>query len=290
MERMIRVIRVIRGYFNKYNRARGFVMKTFDRHLGFGLFILLSFMAGCSGPKPESISVFAAASTREVMEQLAADFQNETGIAVILNFGPSSGLARQIEQGANADLFLSADESWADYLVEKGLVAERRDLLTNKLVVIVPSSPSPLGGEGSGVRGQITIQTLADLTKPEIHRLALAGKAVPAGMYARKALQSAGLWDQLKDRVVEGSDVRAALAYVTRGEAEAGMVYATDAAGNSKVRIALEVNPKLHDPIRYPLALIKQEPAHPAARPFYDYLSSAHAIEIFSQAGFGMAP
>jgi len=252
-------------------------MKTFVRHLGFGLFILFGFLAGCSGPKPESISVFAAASTREVIEQLAADFQKETGIAVTANFGPSSGLARQIEQGANADLFLSADESWADYLADKGLVAERRDLLTNKLVVIVP------------VEGALAIKEMADLTKPEIHRLALAGKAVPAGTYSRKALQSAGLWDQLKDRVVEGGDVRAALAYVTRGEAEVGMVYATDAAGNSKVRIALEVNPKLHDPIRYPLVLIKQDQPHPAARRFYDYLISEHAIEIFTHAGFGMA-
>jgi molybdate transport system substrate-binding protein len=225
------------------------------------------------------------------MEQLAADFQNETGIAVTLNFGPSSGLARQIEQGANADLFLSADESWADYLAEKGLVDQRRDLLTNKLVVIMPadSSPSPLREEGR-VRGQLTIRSLADLTEPEIHRLALAGKAVPAGMYARKALQSAGLWDQLKDRVVEGGDVRAALAYVTRGEAEAGMVYATDAAGNPQVRVVLEVNPDLHDPIRYPLVLIKQERSHPAARRFYDYLSSAHATEVFTHAGFGVVP
>jgi molybdate transport system substrate-binding protein len=240
--------------------------------------MLLGFLAGCSGPKPESIHVFAAASTREVMERLAADYQNETGVAVTLNFGPSSGLAKQIEQGAGADLFLSADESWADFLGQKGLIDQRRDLLTNKLVVIVPADSAQ------------TIKTLVDLTKPEIHRLALAGRAVPAGTYARKALESAGVWEKLKDRIVEGSDVRAALAYITRGEADAGMVYATDAAGNSKVRIALEVNPELHDPIRYPIVLIRQEPAHPAARRFYDYLSSPHAAEVFKQAGFGVVP
>src|SRR6266852_2568908 len=251
-------IRVIRGFCERYNRDQGFVMKTFARRLGFGLFILFGLLAGCSSPKKESITVFAAASTREVMEQLAADFQSETGITVTLNFGPSSGLARQIEQGANADLFLSADESWPDYLAEKGLVDQRRDLLTNKLVVVAP------------VEGILPIKELADLTRPEIHRFALAGKAVPAGMYARKALESAGLWEQLKDRVVEGGDVRAALAYVSRGEAEAGFVYATDAANNTKVRIALEVNPELHPPIRYPLVLLKQDSSKPSARRFYD--------------------
>src|SRR5262245_26003131 len=152
---------------------------------GYRLFLLLifGFLAGCGNRKEDSITVFAAASTREVMERLAADFEKESGVAVTLNFGPSSGLARQIEHGANADLFLSADESWADYLANKDLVAERRDLLTNKLVIIVPAENSP------------TIKTLADLTQPEIRRIALAGSAVPAGMYARKALQTAGLWD-----------------------------------------------------------------------------------------------
>jgi len=254
-------------------------MKTIDRYFRFGLVLgFLVGLAGCAGPKADSITVFAAASTREVMERLAADFQKDTGAPVTLNFGPSSGLARQIEQGANADLFLSADKSWADYLADKNLVAERRDLLTNKLVIIVP---------GDSAR---SIKTLADLTQPEIHRIALAGPAVPAGTYARKALQNAGLWDQLKDRVVEGSDVRAALAYVTRGEAEAGLVYATDAAGNSKVRIALEVDPKLHDPIRYPLVLLKQDSPHAVARRFYDYLATPHAAQVFTDTGFGMAP
>jgi molybdate transport system substrate-binding protein len=246
---------------------------------GYRLFLLLifGFLAGCGNRKADSITVFAAASTREVMEHLAADFEKETGVAVTLNFGPSSGLARQIEHGANADLFLSADESWADYLANKKLVAERRDLLTNKLVIIVPAENSP------------TIKTLADLTQPEIHRIALAGPAVPAGTYARKALETSGLWEQLKNRVVEGSDVRAALAYVTRGEAEAGLVYATDAAGNSKVRVALEVDPKLHDPIRYPLVLLKQDSPHASARRFYDYLTTPHAAQAFTDAGFGMA-
>jgi molybdate transport system substrate-binding protein len=255
-------------------------MKTIASYIGLGLSIVLGIFPGCTGPKPkpESISMFAAASTREVMEELSADFQKETGVTVTLNFGPSSGLARQIEQGAGADLFLSADESWADYLAEKGLVDQRRDLLTNKLVVVVPAENA------------LSIKSLTNLVKPEIHRIALAGRAVPAGMYARKALASAGVWEQIKDRVIEGGDVRAALAYVTRGEAEVGLVYATDAVENPKVQIALEVNPKLHDPIRYPLVQIKQESPHPAVRRFYDYLTSKHAADVFTRASFGVVP
>jgi molybdate transport system substrate-binding protein len=240
------------------------------------IIIALCLLAGCAGPKKETIVVYAAASTREVMEQIGADFETETGIPVSLSFGPSSGLARQIEQGANADLFLSADEDWADYIADKGLVEQRRDLLSNKLVVVVP------------MESTFTIKDLEQLTKPELRRLALAGSAVPAGRYARNALESAGLLEQVKDRIVEGSDVRSALAYVARGEAEAGIVYATDAAGSNKVRVVLEINPELHPPIRYPLVLIKRDSPLPAARQFYEYLGSKHAAEIFSQAAFGV--
>ncbi len=109
-------------------------------------------------------------------------------------------------------------------------------------------------------------------------------------MLARKALARAGVWEQVKARGVEGGDVRAALAYVTRGEAEAGFVYATDVAGNSKVRIALEVSPELHDPIRYPLVLIKKDSPHSAANRFYEYLFSKRAAEVFTHAGFGIVP
>jgi molybdate transport system substrate-binding protein len=251
-------------------------MRSVENCRRLWFFLCFGLLAGCANPKKESIAVFAAASTREVMEQIATDFEAETGLAVVLNFGPSSGLARQIEQGANADLFLSADESWADSIAAEGLVDRRRDLLANKLVIVLPAESS------------LIIKDLSDLAKPEIRRLALASSTVPAGMYARKAFQSAGLWEQVKDRVVEGSDVRAALAYVSRGEVEAGIVYATDAAGSNKVRVALEIEPKLHPPIRYPLVLIKRDSRPAAALSFYDYLESKHAAEIFVRAGFGV--
>ena len=210
--------------------------------------------------------------------EIADDFQAQTGIAVSVETGPSSSLARQIELGQNADLFLSADEEWADYLEKKGLVAERRDLLGNRLVVIVP--------DGSTLK----ISRLEDLTSTAVRRLALAGPAVPAGRYAREALSKAGIWKQVSDRVLQGGDVRATLAYVVRGEADAGIVYGTDAMAVKDVRVALEIEPALHRPIRYPLVLVKREPIAPAARQFYEAISSPSAAERFRRRGFQVLP
>jgi molybdate transport system substrate-binding protein len=239
---------------------------------------LMLALAGCSRTKEPPIRIFAAASTRETVDQIAQTFQNQTGMAVETNFGASSSLARQIERGSDADLFLSADKAWADFLVEKGLVEERRDLLSNRLVVVIPA------------KSILKIQSLEDLTNSRIERLALAGRQVPAGAYAREALTRAGIWDRLRDRVIEGGDVRQALAYVDRGEAEAGIVYATDVAGSSKVQVALEIDSRLHTPIRYPLALIRMDHERSAARRFYDFLGSPEAGDVFRKAGFGFLP
>lgn len=242
------------------------------------VFCLLMASVGCAGTKNSPVRIFAAASTREAVERIAQTFQDQTGVAVETNFGASSSLARQIERGADADLFLSADENWADFLADKELIDRRRDLLSNRLVVIVPS------------KSTAKLQSLDELAGPRITRLALAGPQVPAGTYAREALTHAGIWDRLQDRVIEGGDVRQALAYVDREEAEAGIVYATDVIGSSKVRVALEVNSQLHAPIRYPLALIRREQERPSARRFYDFLGSPEAGEVFRAVGFGVLP
>jgi molybdate transport system substrate-binding protein len=242
--------------------------------LGLGLLVLL----GCGSPEPATLRVYAAASTREALEEVVADFRKQTGHAVELNWGPSSELARQIEHGADADLFLSADEAWVNYLAGKDLCATRRDLLTNRLVVIVPTA------------SELHLHALEDLARPEVRHLALAAPAVPAGRYARDALQHAGLWDRVHERVIDAADVRAALVYVARREAEVGMVYATDAAVSRDVRIALQVRPEEHTPIRYPLALVRREAARPAARQLYDYLGGPEAAAVFRKAGFGVLP
>ena len=135
--------------------------------------------SGGSECSSQTVVVFAAASTKEAVEQAGRDFQKETGIPVEVSLGPSSGLAKQIEQGADADLFLSADEATADYLAQKQLIAQRRDLLTNRLVVVVPAD------------SDITIKVLRDIADPRIRRLALAEPKVPAGEYARQTLRKA---------------------------------------------------------------------------------------------------
>jgi molybdate transport system substrate-binding protein len=238
--------------------------------------ILLLLMAGvgCASAKEPPVRIFAAASTREAIEQIAQSFQDQTGLAVETNFGASSTLARQIERGADANLFLSADSEWAVFLANKGLVDRQRDLLSNRLVVIVPA------------KSATKIQTLDELAGPEIMRLALAGPQVPAGRYARDALTHAGIWDRLQDRVIEGGDVRQALAYVDREEAEAGIVYATDVIGSSKVRAVLEIDSRLHAPIRYPLVLIRRQQDKPDALRFYDFVASPEAGKVFHNAGF----
>ncbi len=235
------------------------------------LFGYLLILMGCA-PKSTGIRVFAAVSTREAVDQIAREFEGQTGEAVICSFASSSTLARQIEQGADADLFLSADEGWADYLADKELVAQRRDLLANRLVIVTPAA-RPL-----------QLQTIADLAKGDAKRLALALDPVPAGHYAREALQKAGIWEQVKGQIREAGDVRSTLALVERDEADAGIVYATDAATSNKVKTVLAVPENLHSPIRYPLVLIR--PSSPKARALYEFLGSKTAGEYFRQAGF----
>lgn len=240
---------------------------------------LLVAPAGCGRtaehPAGRPVPVFAAASTRPAFEEVADRFTRATGVRVECEFAASSTLARQIEHGAGADLFLSADDEWADYLEGKRLVARRRPLLTNRLVVVVPAD-SPLA-----------LKDLADLAGERVKRLAVAAGPVPAGRYARQALGKAGMWGRVEGRVLEGKDVTATLLYVARGEADAGVVYATDAAGNSKVRVACEVPESASGPIHYPLITVRRDPPSPDAERFADYLAGDAAGAVFRAAGFG---
>jgi molybdate transport system substrate-binding protein len=243
-------------------------------------FLLLCALAFLPAAAPgETVHVYAAASTKDVVEEIARAFKDETGIAVDVTPAASSTLAKQIEKGADADLFLSADEDWADYLSDRKLVEKRRDLLGNRLAVVTPAD------------SKLKIGELADVAAPVVQKLALGGPAVPAGRYARQALEKAGVWDKVKDRVVEGEDVRVALTYVVKGEADAGIVYATDAkAVGDKVRTAQVVPDDLHKPIRYPLALLKRDGIKPEARKFYEYLAGDKAAAAFRKAGFTVLP
>jgi molybdate transport system substrate-binding protein len=237
-------------------------------------FCLFAGLTGCTAAKPQAVVIFVAVSAKEPVEQIGRDFESQTGTPVLCNPGASSTLARQIEQGAGADLFLSADERWADYLADKDMTVERCDLLGNRLVVVTP------------VDHPVKLAHLSDLAGADVKHLALALDPVPAGHYARQALRKAGIWEQVKDRVREAGDVRATLAVVARDEAEAGLVYATDAAATDKVRVALEIPEELHSPIRYPLVLVRRAGGAAAARAFYDFLHSEKARAHFRKAGF----
>lgn len=222
----------------------------------------------------QSILILAAASTTDAIEDIVRQFeQSHPTIDVRTSFGASSTLAQQIASGAQADLFLSASTQWADELAQKGLVAKRQDLLGNRLVVII-AADSPLA-----------ITTPADLAGENIKRLALADpQAVPAGVYARAALERLGLWQQLSPRVAAGADVRQALNFVATGAAEAGIVYASDVAAQDEVRIACEFPAELSAPIRYPLVLLKD--ARPAAAKLFEFLGTAQAAQAFERHGF----
>lgn len=229
--------------------------------------------------RAEAVHVYAAASTKDVIEEIARAFRDETGVAVEVTPAASSVLAKQIEQGADADLFLSADQDWAVFLVDRKLVAKQQDLLGNRLAVVTPADSN------------LKLAEPADMARPGVRQLALAGPSVPAGKYARQALEKAGVWDKVKDRVIEAGDVRAALAFVAKGETDAGLVYATDAkAAGDAVRTAFVVPEDLHKPIRYPLCLLKRDAVKPEARRFYDYLAGDKAAAAFRKAGFTVLP
>jgi molybdate transport system substrate-binding protein len=223
------------------------------------------------------INVFAAASLTDALREIKASYEKAGGDVVVLNLGASSLLARQIQEGAPADLFLSADEEKMDALEKAGLVlaGTRRSVLSNTLVVVVPAD-SPL-----------KIAKPAALAGPRVRALALAEpRTVPAGIYAREYLRKLGLWEKVSGRVIPTENVRAALSTVASGNAEAGIVYKTDAAISKKVRIAYEVPPKDGPKISYPFAVVSESKRRESARKFLAYLESPPALAVFRKHGF----
>jgi molybdate transport system substrate-binding protein len=222
--------------------------------------LLLLFTAGVAAEEP--VVVFAAASLKEALDEYNAGF----GVPVKAAYAASSALARQIEAGAPAQVFVSADEEWMDYLERKGLLQDgtRRDVLANRLVWIVPAARAA------------PADPLAALGPRD--RLALADpQHVPAGKYARAALLNMGAWDGVSGRIAAAENVRAALALVARGECPLGIVYETDARAERKVRLAAAIDPRLHPPIVYPAAALRG--ATPAALRYLDGMAQSRAFE-----------
>jgi len=231
--------------------------------------------AGAAG---EEVVVFAAASLADALREIGRAFEARTGHRVVLSLGGSNDLARQIRAGAPAEVFVSASAERMDEVERAGLVrsADRVDLLSNRLVVVVPA-----GAPTAPV-------TAEDLVA--VRRLALGDpEAVPAGIYARQWLEKRGLWKRLRDRVVPTLDVRSALAAVESGNADAGIVYRTDAAISRRVRVALVVPAGEAPRIVYPAALLAPSRG-PAARAFYEHLRSPAAREAFERLGFELLP
>lgn len=230
----------------------------------------------------EPVTIFAAASATDAVNEIAEAYAAQGGGSLRPVVASSSTLARQIDQGAPADIFLSANVTWMDHLDQGGLLAPgtRVPLLSNRLVLVAPAE-SPLQlrlAPGLALRG-----LLGD------GRLALGDPAhVPAGIYAKQALEALGLWDQVADRLAQASNVRAALALVDRGEVAAGIVYETDAAIAPRVRIVDAFPDAVTPPITYPLAIVAGRDT-PAVRAAYDFLRGAAATAIFARHGFTSA-
>jgi molybdate transport system substrate-binding protein len=233
-------------------------------------------------PPEAAATVYAAASLTDVLKQVGELYTAEGHPAPVFSFAASSELARQIEQGAAADVFVSADEAWMDYLAEKNLVeaGTRQTLLTNTLVLVTPAD-KPI---------TIELKDKLDLKAAlKGGKLSMANPdSVPAGKYGKEALEKLGAWAGVKTSVVRAENVRAALRFVEQGEATAGIVYATDAkAAGATVAVAGTFPADSHKPIAYPAAVIAGKGAGPGAG-FLTFLKSDKAKEAFAAAGFGL--
>lgn len=227
------------------------------------------------------LTVFAAASLSDALKELAPAYTQATGDTLRFNYGASGTLARQIREGAPADVIFSADELRVDQLEKAGLLAPgtRRTILANQLVLVVAAE------------GGASVPTLGDLAKADVKRLAIGEPAtVPVGTYAMEHLQKLGLWSQVSSKCVPLDNVRAVLAAVEAGNVDAGFVYRTDALISKKVRIAVEV-PQAEGPkITYPAAALRDAPSPAAAAKFVAFLAGPEAQAVFARYGFLPAP
>lgn len=230
----------------------------------------------------DEIVVFAAASLKNALDDISADWTKASGNKVRISYGGSSNLAKQIQQGAPADVFISANVEWMDTLQKDNLVdaASRRILLRNRIVLIANGRSAD----------KIEIKNgfdLAGLLKDGKLAMAMVD-SVPAGIYGKAALTSLGVWDAVSPKVAQSDNVRAALALVARGEAPFGIVYATDAAASDNVTVVGTFPEQTHPPIIYPAAVVAESKTKPAATSFLDFLVTKDAKQIFEREGFSV--
>lgn len=227
----------------------------------------------------EKITVFAAASLTNALGDVSTQYEKNKAVKISHSFAASSTLAKQIENGAPADIFISADSKWMNYLQDKNLinVASRKEFLGNKLVLIAPK------GRSFAVKFDKTF----DFAKAFDGKLCTGDiDSVPAGIYAKESLTYLGWWNSVKTRIVGAQDVRGALAFVERGECSAGIVYETDAKVSNKVEIVAAFPDESHKPIVYPVAFVAN--AKNMNNDYLNYLQSRPALEIFRKYGFNI--
>lgn len=226
------------------------------------------------------LTVSAAASLTDALNDIKKAYESQhTNIELSFNYGSSGALEQQIEQGAPADLFLSAAVKNMKALEDKQLIdaSQETNLLNNELVVVAPTDSTS------------NIAKLDDLTQASVKTVAIGiPESVPAGSYAKDALTNARLWDTLQPKTVQGKDVRQVLQYVETGNADAGFVYKTDALTSDKVKVAFAVDPSTYTPIQYPIGIVKSTKHPEEAADFYQYLQSQEALDVFVKYGFSV--
>jgi molybdate transport system substrate-binding protein len=251
-------------------------MRCFSQSL-----VLFSLLLVAVAAQAQDLTVFAAASLKEALDEAGQQFQRASGQKVVVSYAASPALAKQIENGAPADVFISADLDWMDYVDQRKLVrvGTRANLLHNRLALIAPAESKVQTEIKSGF-------PLAKLLGDG--KLSMADPdSVPAGKYGKAALERLGVWSGVEGRVARAENVRAALNFVARGEAPLGIVYQTDALAEKKVRIVALFPQDTHPAIIYPVAVIASS-KHAAAPDFVKYLKSADARAIFEKYGFSV--
>lgn len=250
------------------------------------LAVLALLLSGCrsgapasSGPpRANELTVSAAVSLKDAFNEIAELNEKRNGTKVHFNFGASGALQKQIEQGAPADIFASAGAKQMDELATKAFIvpSSRQDFARNELVLVVPAASS------------ITVSSFADLNKGEVKKIAVGNpKTVPAGQYTEQTFSQLKLLPQIQAKLIFAEDVRQVLDYVVRGEVDAGVVYSSDAlSAGAKVRVAARAAGDSHDPILYPIAMVKESQHQEAAQKFIDLVVSAEGQSILTKHGF----
>jgi molybdate transport system substrate-binding protein len=262
---------------HKAQRQRGACLRA----TALGLALACWTLAFDTPALAKDVVVFAAASLKNALDEIGAAWARETGRRAVISYAASSALAKQIEAGAPADIFISADLDWMDHAAAKNLIRpeSRVNLLGNALVLVSPKDAAV----------QVALRPGIDLASAlGTGRLAMGHvEAVPAGKYGKAALVGLGVWDSVKDKIAQTDNVRAALLLVSRGEAPLGIVYRTDAASDPNVRVVATFPADLHPPIIYPVALTRDTDSQDAAS-FLEFLRSGKARPLFERQGFSV--